>query len=146
LIILLTIPLSLIGAVSGLLITGAYFTFPAMLGIFSLAGIIINNGIVLIDCIEQNRKLGEGVRSAIISACMSRLRPIVMTTLTTILGLVPLALSGGEFWYSMSIVMIFGMIVGTVLTLGVVPVLYSLFFRELPEQEQEAKLVSALTR
>lgn len=141
LIILLTIPLSLIGAVSGLLITGAYFTFPAMLGIFSLAGIIINNGIVLIDCIEQNRKLGEGVRSAIISACMTRLRPIVMTTLTTILGLVPLAISGGEFWYSMSIVMIFGMIVGTVLTLGVVPVLYSLFFRE--PAEKEAKLVSA---
>lgn len=140
LIILLTIPLSLIGAVSGLLITGAYFTFPAMLGIFSLAGIIINNGIVLIDCIEQNRKLGEGVRSAIISACMTRLRPIVMTTLTTILGLVPLALSGGEFWYSMSIVMIFGMIVGTVLTLGVVPVLYSLFFRE--PAEQEMKLIS----
>ncbi|MEF1280410.1 efflux RND transporter permease subunit [Vibrio fortis] len=141
LIILLTIPLSLIGAVSGLLITGAYFTFPAMLGIFSLAGIVINNGIVLIDCIEQNRKLGEGVRSAIISACMTRLRPIVMTTLTTILGLVPLALSGGEFWYSMSIVMIFGMIVGTVLTLGVVPVLYSLFFRE--PAEQEMKLISA---
>lgn len=135
LIILLTIPLSLIGAVSGLLITGAYFTFPAMLGIFSLAGIIINNGIVLIDCIEQNRKLGEGVRDSIISACMTRLRPIVMTTLTTILGLVPLALSGGEFWYSMSIVMIFGMIVGTVLTLGVVPVLYSLFFKDQVEPQ-----------
>ncbi len=71
---------------------------------------------------------------AIIEACTSRLRPIVMTTLTTILGLVPLAVSGGEFWYSMSIVMIFGMVVGTVLTLGVVPVLYSLFFRE-PERE-----------
>ena len=61
---------------------------------------------------------------------MTRLRPIMMTTLTTILGLVPLAISGGEFWYSMSIVMIFGMAVGTFLTLGVVPVLYSLFFRD----------------
>lgn len=130
LIILLTIPLSLIGAVSGLLITGAYFTFPAMLGIFSLAGIIINNGIVLIDCIEQNRNSGMRIHEAIIEACTARLRPIVMTTLTTILGLVPLAVSGGEFWYSMSIVMIFGMVVGTILTLGVVPVLYSLFFRE----------------
>ncbi|MGF1799944.1 efflux RND transporter permease subunit [Vibrio gigantis] len=135
LIILLTIPLSLIGAVSGLLITGAYFTFPAMLGIFSLAGIIINNGIVLIDCIEQNRNNEMSVRDAIIEACTSRLRPIVMTTLTTILGLVPLAVSGGEFWYSMSIVMIFGMVVGTVLTLGVVPVLYSLFFREEAREE-----------
>lgn len=129
-IILLTIPLSLIGAVTGLLVMDAYFTFPAMLGIFSLAGIIINNGIVLIDCIESNRDQGKELKTAIVEACMTRLRPIVMTTLTTILGLVPLAISGGEFWYSMSIVMIFGMAVGTFLTLGVVPVLYSLFFRD----------------
>lgn len=129
-IILMTIPLSLIGAVSGLLVMDAYFTFPAMLGIFSLAGIIINNGIVLIDCIEQQRDNGLSVRQSIIEACVERFRPIVMTTLTTILGLIPLAISGGEFWYSMAIVMIFGMAVGTVLTLGVVPVLYSLFFRD----------------
>lgn len=129
-IILMTIPLSLIGASAGLLITGAYFTFPAMLGIFSLAGIIINNGIVLIDRIEQERADGKTVEGAIIDACVTRFRPIVMTTLTTILGLIPLAISGGEFWYSMAIVMIFGMAVGTVLTLGVVPVLYCLFFRD----------------
>lgn len=114
-----------------------------MLGIFSLAGIIINNGIVLIDCIEQNRIKGETVRESIISACMSRLRPIVMTTLTTILGLVPLAISGGEFWYSMSIVMIFGMIVGTLLTLGVVPVLYSLFFRDKSVPDTQSELGNA---
>lgn len=137
-IILLTIPLSLIGAVSGLLIMDAYFTFPAMLGIFSLAGIIINNGIVLIDCIESNRAEGILIKDSIIDACLTRLRPIVMTTLTTILGLVPLAISGGEFWYSMSIVMIFGMAVGTLLTLGVVPVLYSLFFRA-NKYDREAK-------
>ncbi|CED57187.1 transporter, AcrB/AcrD/AcrF family [Aliivibrio wodanis] len=137
-IILLTIPLSLIGAVSGLLIMDAYFTFPAMLGIFSLAGIIINNGIVLIDCIESNRAEGMLIKDSIIDACLTRLRPIVMTTLTTILGLVPLAISGGEFWYSMSIVMIFGMAVGTLLTLGVVPVLYSLFFRA-NKYDREAK-------
>ncbi|RTZ17402.1 efflux RND transporter permease subunit [Vibrio aquaticus] len=129
-IILMTIPLSLIGASFGLLIMDAYFTFPAMLGIFSLAGIIINNGIVLIDCIEQQRESGLGVKESVIEACVARFRPIVMTTLTTILGLIPLAISGGEFWYSMAIVMIFGMAVGTVLTLGVVPVLYSLFFRD----------------
>lgn len=129
-IILMTIPLSLIGASAGLLIMDAYFTFPAMLGIFSLAGIIINNGIVLIDCIEQQRESGLSVKESIIEASVSRFRPIVMTTLTTILGLIPLAISGGEFWYSMAIVMIFGMAVGTVLTLGVVPVLYSLFFRD----------------
>jgi len=129
-IILMTIPLSIIGASVGLLVMDAYFTFPAMLGIFSLAGIIINNGIVLIDCIEQQREKGNSVNVAIVEACIERFRPILMTTLTTILGLLPLAISGGEFWYSMSIVMIFGMAVGTVLTLGVVPVLYSLLFRE----------------
>lgn len=140
-IILMTIPLSLIGASTGLLIMDAYFTFPAMLGIFSLAGIIINNGIVLIDCIEQNREEGSHITDAIIAACSERLRPIVMTTLTTILGLLPLALSGGEFWYSMSIVMIFGMAVGTVLTLGVVPVLYSLMFAE--KETDQLKLANA---
>ncbi|MGR5193931.1 efflux RND transporter permease subunit [Vibrio rotiferianus] len=128
-IILMTIPLSLIGAVAGLLIMDAYFTFPAMLGLFSLAGIIINNGIVLIDCIEQYRKKGVSNGEAIVNACVDRLRPIVMTTLTTILGLVPLAISGGEFWYSMAIVLMFGMAVGTILTLCVVPVFYRLFFR-----------------
>ncbi|MBW3696220.1 efflux RND transporter permease subunit [Vibrio sp. T187] len=137
-IILLTIPLSLIGAVSGLLIMDAFFTFPAMLGIFSLAGIIINNGIVLIDCIEQNRERGVLIREAITEACVARFRPIVMTTLTTIFGLIPLAVSGGEFWYSMSIVMIFGMAVGTLLTLGVVPVLYSLFFKDKVAEQKPA--------
>ncbi len=127
-IILMTIPLSLIGAVTGLLVMDAYFTFPAMLGIFSLAGIIINNGIVLIDSIEAERVKGSSIEAALMAACGDRLRPIVMTTLTTILGLVPLAISGGEFWYSMAIVMIFGMAVGTLLTLCVVPVIYSLLF------------------
>ncbi|TMX31412.1 AcrB/AcrD/AcrF family protein [Vibrio rotiferianus] len=128
-IILMTIPFSLIGAVLGLLIMDAYFTFPAMLGLFSLAGIIINNGIVLIDCIEHYRQKGASEGESIISACVDRLRPIVMTTLTTILGLVPLALYGGEFWYSMAIVLIFGMAVGTLLTLFVVPVFYRVLFR-----------------
>ena len=99
-----------------------------MLGLFSLAGIIINNGIVLIDLIDQKRNQLNDLEQAICAAAVERARPIIMTTLTTMVGLIPLALFGGEFWYGMAIVIISGLGVGTVLTLGFVPVLYSLFF------------------
>lgn len=125
----LTIPLILIGAVVGLLLFRAWFDFVAMLGLFSLAGIIINNGIVMIDRIDQIRAEGAPVDTAIVEAAIARLRPIVMTTLTTIFGLVPLALFGGEFWFGMAIVIMAGLAIGTLLTLAVVPVLYSLLFR-----------------
>lgn len=128
LIIFLTIPLVLIGASFGLLATGGVFDFNAMLGIFSLAGIIVNNGIVLIERIDEERRGGAALQPALIAACQARLRPIVMTTLTTMLGLVPLHLFGGELWYSMTVVMICGLGVGTVLTLGVVPALYAALF------------------
>lgn len=127
-IILSTIPLVLIGANFGLLTFRAYFDFTAMLGLFSLAGIIINNGIVLIDKIDEGRRDGQSVTDAVILAALSRARPIVMTTVTTIVGLVPMALFGGEFWYGMSIVIMCGIGVGTVLTLAFVPVMYSLLF------------------
>lgn len=128
-IILLTIPLVLIGANYGLFVFKGFFDFTAMLGLFSLAGIIINNGIVLIDRIEEQRAAGVTVNEAIMEAALSRARPIIMTTVTTVVGLIPLAISGGEFWYGMAIVIMCGIAVGTVLTLGFVPVLYSLFFR-----------------
>lgn len=126
--ILLTIPLILIGANFGLFLFGGFFDFTAMLGLFSLAGIIINNGIVLIDRIDESRKAGQGIADSIVEAALSRARPIIMTTVTTVVGLVPLALFGGEFWYGMAIVIMCGLGVGTVLTLGFVPVAYSLFF------------------
>ena len=100
--VLLTIPLILIGANFGLLIFRAYFDFTAMLGLFSLAGIIINNGIVLIDRIDTERQRGLAVDQAITAASLARARPIIMTTITTIVGLVPLALFGGEFWFGMA--------------------------------------------
>lgn len=128
-IILLTIPLIIIGANFGLAAFRAYFDFTAMLGLFSLAGIIINNGIVLIDRIDQARADGLGVDAAIIDAAIARARPIIMTTITTVVGLIPLALFGGDFWFGMAIVIMCGLAVGTVLTLGVVPVFYSLLFR-----------------
>jgi len=128
-IILLTIPLIIIGANFGLATFKAYFDFTAMLGLFSLAGIIINNGIVMIDRVDQSRDEGKGVDDAVTEAALARSRPIIMTTITTIVGLLPLALFGGEFWYGMAIVIMCGLGVGTILTLGFVPVLYSLMFR-----------------
>ena len=128
-IILATIPLILIGGTLGLVIMGAPFGFMVILGFFSLAGILINNGIVLIDRIQVEERAGRDPLDAVIVACLARLRPILMTTLTTVLGLVPLILFGGALFYGMASVIAFGLIIGTVFTLGFVPVLYSLFFR-----------------
>ena len=129
LIIAMTIPLVVIGAAIGLYVFKAPFGFMPVLGLLSLAGIIINNAIVLIDRVDLERAAGVDTYNAIILAAQKRFQPILMTTLTTILGLVPLALFGGELWFGMAIVMMFGLAVGTVLTLCVVPVLYALLFR-----------------
>ena len=128
-IIIITIPLTFIGAVVGLLVMNAPFGFMVILGLLSLAGIIINNGIVLLDRIAIECDSGKPPYKAIIAAAIARFRPILMTTLTTILGLLPLILSKDPLFYGMSCVIAFGLLVGTILTLVVVPVLYSLFMR-----------------
>ncbi|WP_425403894.1 efflux RND transporter permease subunit [Hwanghaeella sp.] len=128
LIIALTIPLSAIGAVAGLLLMQAPFGFMVTLGIYSLAGIIINNAIVLIDRIDIERAAGKSNTDAIIDACMMRARPIAMTTITTILGLLPLIVTVDPLFYGMASVIAFGLGIGTLLTLGVVPVLFALMF------------------
>lgn len=128
-IIVLTIPLSIIGAVAGLLIMNAPFGFMVTLGIYSLAGIIINNGIVLIDRIDIERSEGNSDYQAIINSCLTRLRPIAMTTVTTIMGLFPLMMNSESMFYGMATVLAFGLGVGTILSLGVVPVLYASFFK-----------------
>ena len=120
----------MIGVTAGLLIAKSYFGFMTLLGVISLAGIVINNAIVLLDRIniEINDNGLEPPR-AIIEASQRRLRPILLTTLTTIGGLIPLWLGGGPMWEPMAISIIFGLAFATALTLGVVPVLYTLFFR-----------------
>ena len=128
-IIMLTIPMAFLGAVIGLLVMGAPFGFMSLLGLLSLAGIITNNGIIMIDSTETNRRAGQSPYDAIISAALSRFQPIVMTTITTILGLLPLIVWHDPLFYSMAIVISFGVALGTVLTLCVVPVLYSLLIR-----------------
>ena len=128
-IIVLTIPLSLIGTVMGLLVMNAPFGFMVTLGIYSLAGIIINNGIVLIDRIDIERAKAVSDYQAIINACLTRIRPITMTTVTTIMGLLPLMINTESMFFGMATVIAFGLGVGTILTLGVVPVLYASFFK-----------------
>lgn len=129
-IVLCTIPLGLIGVTVGLLITGAAFGFMALLGLISLAGIVINNAIVLLERIKlEIEENGLEPHQAVVTAAQRRLRPILLTTATTVGGLVPLWLGGGAMWESMAISIIFGLLFGTLLTLLVVPVLYSLLFR-----------------
>ena len=130
LIILITIPLALIGVVAGLLLAGSYFGFMTLLGVISLAGIVINNAIVLLDRIQiEIEDNGLEPARAVVEAAQARLRPILLTTATTVGGLLPLYLGGGPMWEPMAITIMFGLVFATGLTLGVVPALYVLLFR-----------------
>jgi multidrug efflux pump subunit AcrB len=126
LIILLTLPLALIGVFPGLLLVGIKLSFPAFLGVVALSGIVVNDAIVLIDRINQNRKEGIEFKEAIIESAKSRLQPIIITSITTIVGILPLALTN-EFWSGLGFSLIFGLAFATVLTLIVIPVLYYIF-------------------
>jgi multidrug efflux pump len=129
-IILFTIPLGLIGVVFGLLVAGSYFGFMTFLGVISLAGIVINNAIVLLDRIKiEIEENGLEPARAVVEAAQRRLRPILLTTATTMGGLLPLWFGGGIMYKPMAIAIIFGLLFATLLTLGVVPVLYAIFFR-----------------
>ncbi|WP_422444846.1 efflux RND transporter permease subunit [Thermoanaerobacterium sp. DL9XJH110] len=128
--IMFAIPFCTTGVVFGLLLSGRAFSVPAYIGIIMLAGIAVNNAIVLVDYINQLRAKGKTVREAIVEAGPRRLRPIMMTTLTTVLGLLPLALGigeGGEIQAPLAVTVMGGLTVSTLLTLVVVPVLYSIF-------------------
>ncbi|MGI9626969.1 MAG: efflux RND transporter permease subunit [Longimicrobiales bacterium] len=130
--IFLTVPLALIGVTAGLLIMGQPFGFMAMLGFLSLSGMLIKNAIVLVDEIEIQKTHGS-VYDAILISGVSRLRPVAMAALTTALGLIPLLMDA--FFVSMAVTIIFGLIVATVLTMIVVPVLYGTFFGVKPSSQ-----------
>ncbi|MBO6638195.1 MAG: efflux RND transporter permease subunit [Roseitalea sp.] len=134
-ILIATIPLIIVGVALGLRLFGADFGFMPILGMLSLAGIIMCNAIVLIDRIDLERRLGKPLEQAVIEASKRRLRPIIMTTVTTILGLLPLILSRDPLFFGMAVVMATGLAVGAVLTLGFVPVLYTLLFRREATQD-----------
>jgi multidrug efflux pump subunit AcrB len=130
LIVFSAIPLAIIGSVVALLITGNSFSFTAFIGLTSLVGIVVNNSIILVDYTNQLRREGKDIVSSLKEAGETRFIPIVLTTATTVGGLLPLTLGGGTLWAPMGWTIIGGLIVSTVLTLLIVPVLYKLFSKE----------------
>jgi len=134
-IIMLTMPLVLVGAVVGLMVMKADFGFMAILGLLALAGSIVNNGIVMIDKIEENKREGQLPYDAVINSAVSRFRPILLSVATTMLGFTPLIIHHDALFYNMACVMFFGLGIGSLFTLNYVPALYTLFFRiEVPDK------------
>lgn len=139
-IIMFTIPLAFTGGFFGLYLTGNEVSVIAMIGFVMLAGVIVNNGIVMVDYINQLRRGGEDKKEAIVEAGRTRLRPVLMTALTTILAMTTMALgigSGSEMMQPMAIVTIGGLVYGTLLTLVVVPCCYDAFHRNKSMVEEE---------
>lgn len=128
-IILFTMPLALIGTFLGFFLFGLSFSFFAMIGVISLVGIVVNNGIVMVDTMNRSLKEGMSIAAAAAAGSARRLRPILTTSLTTIVGLVPLAISS-PMYRPLTLVIIFGLISATVLSLIVVPALYLLLTPE----------------
>lgn len=127
-IIMLAIPFAFTGVILALLLTNTTLSVIAALGAIMLVGIVTKNGIVLIDFINLMRERGIRLYDAVAQACRSRLRPVLMTSLTTILGMVPMALSvgeGSETWRPMGVAVIGGMVFSTIITLVIVPVVYA---------------------
>ncbi len=127
--IMMIMPISLIGSLVGLPLTGNAVSIVSSIGVVILAGTVVNSSIVLVDYIEQRRRDGEDKNTAIMNACPRRVRPVLMTTLTTLLGLMPMVFGAGEgseMMKPMAIVMFFGMIISTIVTLLFTPVYYSL--------------------
>jgi len=130
LLIFVNVPLALIGGVFGLLITGEYLSVPASVGFIALFGIAVQNGMVLVSYINQLRAEGISIKEAIQKGAVTRLRPVLMTALTTVLGLVPLLLStgmGSEVQRPLAVVVVFGLTSSTFLTLILIPALYEWF-------------------
>ena len=132
LIILLSVPFTLIGVATGLFITSTPISTPVWLGLIMLAGIVVNNTIVLVEQIEIEKERGAELFNAILQACRIRLRPILMTTLTTAVGMLPLALGlgeGAEMLQPLAIVIVWGLFFSTLVSLLLVPTVYRLFYQ-----------------
>ncbi|MDD3893031.1 MAG: efflux RND transporter permease subunit, partial [Bacteroidales bacterium] len=140
-IIMMSVPFAITGVILSLLITGTTFDMIGALGAIMLVGIVVKNGIVLVDYINLMRDRGHALYEAIALAGASRLRPVLMTAFTTILGMLPMALSqgeGAEMWRPMGIVVMGGLLVSTFVTLIVVPILYGIMSRH-GERDKEEK-------
>ena len=138
-VIFLTVPLAIIGVTVGLLIMDQPFGFMALLGFMSLSGMLIKNAIVLIDEIRVQRSEGASPYDAVVNAGVSRLRPVSMAAMTTVLGMIPLL--PDAFFVSLAVTIMVGLAFATVLTLVVVPTLYATFFKikAPPAGEQPAR-------
>ncbi|MEZ9139253.1 MULTISPECIES: efflux RND transporter permease subunit [unclassified Shewanella] len=152
LLILVAVPMAVGGSVIGLFITGTHISVVVFIGLIMLAGIVVNNAIVLVDRINQLRKEGIEKDQAISTAAKSRLRPIMMTTLTTTLGLLPMAIGvgdGSEIRAPMAITVIFGLSMSTMLTLLVIPALYGIFdkkdYQQTASEQSNSDATSTLT-
>jgi preprotein translocase subunit SecF len=124
--IMTALPLSVVGAMFGLLITGNNFSIMSFVGLVGLTGIVVNDSIVLVDCINRIREKGVAIFDAIVAAGQQRLRPIISTTLSTIGGIITLTITD-KLWEGLGVVIIFGIAFATMLTLVVVPVMYLIF-------------------
>lgn len=124
LIILMTVPLSVVGSVVALLIFNQSVTFTVGLGVASLIGVVVNNAILLIEYINRERKMAHDVYNSCLNSVGRRFRPIMLSTITTVIGLVPMALSGSSFFSPMAMALMGGLIVSTLLTLIVIPLIY----------------------
>ena len=129
LIVMTSIPFVSIGAAIALKLSGTTLTFVGTLGLLALAGIIVNNAVLLLDAIDEAIANGMEPAAAIEDAASKRLRPIVMTKAVCILGLMPLYFFGGAVWTSLAVVMMGGLALGTLITLGLIPALYAAFYR-----------------
>jgi len=141
-IVMLSVPFALSGVILALWITGTSLSIIGMLGFILLIGIVVKNGIMLIDFTNLLRDRGYELNKAVAMAGSSRLRPVLMTSVTTVLGMLPLALSrseGSETWIPMGVVVIGGATVSTLITLLIVPVAYAVMSRS-GERDKEAKL------
>jgi multidrug efflux pump subunit AcrB len=146
LIVFMALPYGIVAALLSLLVTGAPLGFMAMLGIISLMGVIVSHVIVLFDFVEEMREHGEPMRQALLDAGLMRLRPVLVTVVATVLGLFPLAIHGGPLWEPLCYAQIGGLTFATVVTLVLVPVLYTIFVTDLkvirwesPEEDPAAK-------
>jgi HAE1 family hydrophobic/amphiphilic exporter-1 len=139
-IIMMAVPFAITGVIGALLVTGTSLDMIGALGAIMLVGIVVKNGIVLVDYINLMRDRGNELKEAIALAGASRLRPVLMTAFTTILGMLPMALSqgeGSEMWQPMGIVVIGGLLVSTFVTLIIVPVLYGIMSRHGERNKEE---------
>ncbi len=139
--VFVTAPLGLIGATAALIVSNRPFGFVALLGLIALAGMIMRNTVILVDQIDRDIAAGHGRHRAIIDATVRRARPVVLTALAAILGMIPLARS--IFWGPMAITIMGGLLVATILTLLVVPALYALWFRVPRDEPVEAPALDA---